>query len=127
MPASNGRGTRGRNANDCRCSGQIPYAVLFLFSILFCCCIGTYGINNNLQDLFITAAFGLIGYLLMRLNLVAAPLMLGFILGSMLEEYFRRRSMLLSRASFATFFTHPIGAASRASSACSWAGNYWRS
>ena len=87
---------------------KIPYAVLFP-SILFFCCIGTYSINNNLQDIFITAAFGLIGYVFMRLDLDAAPLMLGFILGPMLEEYFRR-AMLLSRGSFTTFFTHPISA-----------------
>ncbi len=59
---------------------KIPYAVLFP-SILFFCCIGTYSVNNNLDDIFITAAFGLLGYLMLRLELDAAPLMLGFILG----------------------------------------------
>jgi TctA family transporter len=48
-----------------------------------------------------------IGYLFLRLRLEAAPLMLGFILGPMLEEYFRR-ALLLSRGSFTTFFTHPV-------------------
>ncbi len=85
---------------------KIPYSVLFP-AILFFCCIGTYSVNNNLDDIFITAAFGLGGYLFMRLDLDAAPLMLGFILGPMLEENFRR-AMLLSRGSFSTFVTRPI-------------------
>ncbi|MBS0434595.1 MAG: tripartite tricarboxylate transporter permease [Proteobacteria bacterium] len=85
---------------------KIPYAVLFP-AILFFCCIGTYSVNNNLDDIFTTAVFGLAGYLFMRLDLDAAPLMLGFILGPMLEENFRR-AMLLSRGSFGTFVTRPI-------------------
>jgi putative tricarboxylic transport membrane protein len=85
---------------------KIPYAVLFP-SILFFCCIGTYSVNNSLQDIFITAAFGFVGYMFMRLDLDAAPLMLGFILGPMLEENFRR-ALLLSRGSFGSFFTRPI-------------------
>jgi putative tricarboxylic transport membrane protein len=85
---------------------KIPYAVLFP-SILFFCCIGTYSVNNNLDDVFITAAFGFMGYMFVRLDLDAAPLMLGFILGPMLEENFRR-ALLLSRGSFGAFFTRPI-------------------
>src|SRR3954467_2325530 len=85
---------------------KIPYSVLFP-SILFFCCIGTYSVNNNLDDIFVTAAFGLGGYLFSRLDMDAAPLMLGFILGPMLEENFRR-AMLLSRGSFMTFITRPI-------------------
>jgi putative tricarboxylic transport membrane protein len=85
---------------------KVPYNVLFP-CILFFCCIGTYSVNNNIDDIFITATFGLMGYLMMRLDLDPAPLMLGFILGPMLEENFRR-ALLLSRGSFATFFTRPI-------------------
>jgi putative tricarboxylic transport membrane protein len=85
---------------------KIPYAVLFP-SILFFCCIGTFSVNNNLDDIFITAVFGLIGYLMLRLELDAAPLMLGFILGPMLEENFRR-AMLLSHGRFGTFVSRPI-------------------
>src|ERR671932_340999 len=85
---------------------KIPYNVLFP-TILFFCCIGTYSVNNNLDDIFSTAAFGLLGYVLMRLDLEPAPLMLGFILGPMLEENFRR-AMIISRGSFTTFVTHPI-------------------
>jgi TctA family transporter len=87
---------------------KIPYNVLFP-SILFFCCIGTFSVNNSLNDIFTTAAFGLIGYTMMRLSLDPAPMMLGFILGPMLEEYFRR-AMIISRGSFSTFFVHPISA-----------------
>jgi len=85
---------------------RIPYSVLFP-SILFFCCIGTYSVNNSLDDVFITAAFGLLGYVFLRLELDPAPLILGFILGPMLEENFRR-ALLLSRGSFTTFVTRPI-------------------
>ncbi len=85
---------------------KIPYTVLFP-SILFFCCIGTFSINNNLDDIYITAAFGAFGYLCLRLQLEAAPLLLGFILGPMLEENFRR-ALLLSRGSFSSFVTRPI-------------------
>jgi TctA family transporter len=85
---------------------KIPYSVLFP-SILFFCCIGTYSVNNNLDDILTTAVFGLLGYLALRLELDAAPLMLGFILGPMLEENFRR-ALLISRGSFSIFVTRPI-------------------
>ncbi|HEY8051013.1 MAG TPA: tripartite tricarboxylate transporter permease [Ramlibacter sp.] len=85
---------------------KIPYNVLFP-CILFFCCIGTFSENNNLDDIYTTAVFGLVGYLFMRLDLDAPPLLLGFILGPMLEENFRR-AMLLSRGSFGTFVTRPI-------------------
>jgi TctA family transporter len=85
---------------------KIPYAVLFP-SILFFCCIGTFSVNNNLSDIYTTAVFGFIGYMFLRLDLDAAPLMLGFILGPMLEENFRR-ALLISRGSFAAFFLRPI-------------------
>ena len=85
---------------------KIPYTVLYP-SILFFCCVGTFSINNNLSDIYITATFGVIGYVFLRLDLEAAPLLLGFILGPMLEENFRR-ALLLSRGSFATFVSRPI-------------------
>jgi len=85
---------------------KIPYSVLFP-SILFFCCIGTFSVNNNLDDIFVTVAFGVLGYLSMRLELDPSPLMLGFILGPMLEENFRR-AMLLSGGSFTGFVTRPV-------------------
>jgi TctA family transporter len=85
---------------------KVPYAVLFP-AILFFCCIGTFSVNNNLDDIYITVAFGLIGYVMMRLEMDPAPLMIGFILGPMLEEHFRRQ-LLISRGDFTSFLTRPI-------------------
>src|SRR5262249_46205970 len=69
----------------------------------------TFSINNNLRDIYTTAAFGVFGYIFLRFKLDPAPLILGFILGPMLEENFRR-AMLLSRGSFEVFVTRPISA-----------------
>jgi TctA family transporter len=85
---------------------KIPYSVLFP-SILFFCCIGTFSVNNSFDDIFVTAAFGLVGYLFMRLDMEPSPLMLGFILGPMLEENFRR-ALLISRGNFSAFLMRPI-------------------
>ena len=85
---------------------KIPFNVLFP-SILFFCCIGTFSINNNMNDIYLTATFGVMGYLFMRMGLEAAPLMLGFILGPMLEEYFRR-ALMISRGDFSSFLFRPI-------------------
>jgi len=85
---------------------KIPYAVLFP-AILFFCCVGSFSVNNNLHDIYVTGAFGLLGYVFMRVGLEPAPLMLGFILGPMLEEYFRRQ-LLISRGDFTSFVTRPI-------------------
>ena len=85
---------------------KIPYVVLFP-AILFFCCIGTYSINNSLDDIYTTSLFGLIGYFFLRLDMEPAPLLLGFILGPMLEENFRR-AMLLSRGTFGVFVSRPI-------------------
>jgi TctA family transporter len=88
---------------------KIPYAVLFP-SILFFCCIGSFSVNNNLDDILITVAFGALGYAFVLFDLDPAPLMLGFILGPMLEENFRR-AMLISRGHLEVFVTRPISGA----------------
>jgi TctA family transporter len=88
---------------------RFPYNVLFP-AILFFCCIGTYSVNNNLDDIYSTAFFGFFGYVFLRLRLDPAPLMLGFLLGPLLEENFRR-SLVLSHGSLATFVERPIGGA----------------
>jgi putative tricarboxylic transport membrane protein len=87
---------------------KIKYSSLFP-AILFFCCIGSYSINNNLQDIYTTATFGVLGYVFLRFKLDPAPLILGFILGPMLEENFRR-AMLIYRGNFAVFVTSPISA-----------------
>src|SRR5262245_8910781 len=84
----------------------VPYRMLYP-AILVLCCIGVYSINNNSFDFYITALFGVIGYLFYKLKCEPAPLLLGFILGPMMEENLRR-AMLLSRGDPTTFFTRPL-------------------
>jgi len=86
----------------------IPYRLLYPAIIVFCC-IGAYSLKNNLSDVVIMAVFGAIGYGLRKLRCEPAPLLLGFILGPMLEENFRR-SMLLSAGDLSVFVTRPISA-----------------
>lgn len=84
----------------------IPYAYLFPAIILFCC-IGVYSLKNSLAEVAFMAVFGVMGYGLRKLECEPAPLLLGFILGPMLEENFRR-SMLLSHGDMSVFVTRPI-------------------
>jgi putative tricarboxylic transport membrane protein len=84
---------------------SVPYHVLFP-GIMAVCCIGVYSVSNNPFDVFTMAAFGVAGYALLKLDCEPAPLLLGFIIGRMLEEYLRR-AMLLSRGDPAVFFERP--------------------
>jgi putative tricarboxylic transport membrane protein len=86
----------------------VPYRFLFPAIVTFCC-IGTYTLNNNSFDVFMTAAFALVGYLFYKLSCEPAPLLLGFILGPMMEENLRR-ALLLSRGDWGTFMTRPLSA-----------------
>jgi putative tricarboxylic transport membrane protein len=87
----------------------IPYHLLFPAIIAFCC-IGVYSVNNNPFDVYAMALFGLVGYLFIKLDFEPAPLLLGFVLGPMLEEYLRR-AMIISRGNAAVFVTHPLSLA----------------
>jgi len=84
----------------------IPYRLLFPAILLFCC-IGTYSVNNSTFDVLMATGFGLLGYLFRKFDCEPAPLILGFILGPMLEENLRR-AMLLSRGDPTVFLTRPI-------------------
>lgn len=84
----------------------IPYRHLYPAILVFCC-IGVYTVNNTNFDIFMTAAFGIAGYLFFKLGCEAPPLLLGFVLGPMMEENFRR-AMLLARGDFTVFFTRPL-------------------
>ena len=86
----------------------IPYYVLFPIIMAFCS-IGVYSVNSNVYDLYAVAFFGLIGYALTKLRCEPAPLLLGFVLGPLLEENLRR-AMILSRGDPMTFVTRPISA-----------------
>jgi TctA family transporter len=86
----------------------VPYRFLFPAITLFCC-IGVYTLNNNNFDVYMTALFALIGYAFYKLSCEAAPLLLGFILGPMMEENLRR-ALLLSRGDWSTFLSRPLSA-----------------
>jgi len=85
---------------------KVPYRLLYPAILVFCC-IGVYSVNNNSFDVTMTAIFGLVGYLFYKLRCEPAPLILGFILGPMMEENLRR-AMLLSRGDPTVFFTRPL-------------------
>ncbi len=87
---------------------KIPYRLLYPMILVFCC-IGVYTVNNNTFDVWVIAAFGVIGYIFAKLECEAAPLLLGFILGPMMEENLRR-AMLLSRGDPMVFLQRPISA-----------------
>jgi putative tricarboxylic transport membrane protein len=88
---------------------KVPYRVLYPAILLFCA-IGVYSINNTSFDVAQTAAFGALGILFLKLECEPAPLLLGFVLGPMMEENLRR-AMLLSRGDPTTFITRPLSAA----------------
>jgi len=86
----------------------VPYRYLFPAIVLFCA-IGVYTTNNNTFDIWLVAAFGFIGYYFNKLGMEPAPLLLGFILGPMMEENLRR-ALLLSRGDWRVFVTRPLSA-----------------
>jgi putative tricarboxylic transport membrane protein len=86
----------------------VPYRWLFPAILLFCA-IGVYSTNNNSFDIWMVAIFGFIGYLFIKLGCEPAPLLLGLILGPMMEEYLRR-ALLISRGDWSVFVTRPLSA-----------------
>jgi putative tricarboxylic transport membrane protein len=85
---------------------RVPYRMLFPAIIIFCA-IGVYSINNSAFDIVMTGLFGVIGYWLVKHDFEPAPMLLGFVLGPMLEENLRR-AMLIARGDPSTFVTRPI-------------------
>ncbi len=88
---------------------KVPYRMLFPAIMTFSC-IGIYSLNNSPFELYLTAIFGLLGFLWMKLECSPVPLMLGFVLGPMMEENLRR-AMLISRGDPTVFLTRPISLA----------------
>ncbi len=87
---------------------KVPYRLMFPAILLFCC-IGIYSINNQPVDVAMTAFFGLFGYALIKFGFEPAPLLLGYVLGKLLEEKMRQ-ALIISRGSFMTFVERPISA-----------------
>jgi putative tricarboxylic transport membrane protein len=86
----------------------VPYRWLFPAIVLFCA-IGVYSTNNNVFDIWMVAIFGVVGYTFIKLGCEPAPLLLGFILGPMMEENLRR-ALLLSRGDWSVLVTRPLSA-----------------
>jgi putative tricarboxylic transport membrane protein len=87
---------------------KVPYRLMFTTILVFCA-IGIYSINNNPYDVYFTAFFGLVGYLFIKLGLEPAPMLLGFVLGRLMEEKMRQ-ALALSEGSFMTFVERPVAA-----------------
>ena len=87
----------------------VPYRWLFPSIILFCC-IGNYSVSNNPFDVYLCALIGVLGYVLVKLECEPAPLLLGYVLGPLLEENLRR-ALLIARGDPTVFFTRPLSAA----------------
>ena len=87
---------------------SVPYHYLYPMILVFCC-IGVFSLGNKLFDVYLLAGFGVLGYIFSKLKCEPAPLLLGFILGPMMEEYLRR-ALLLSRGDFSVLVTRPISA-----------------
>src|SRR5437870_6822582 len=85
---------------------RVPYRMLFPAILIFCA-IGVYSVNNAPADAIMVAAFGLVGYWLVKTDFEPAPMLLGFVLGPLMEENLRR-AMLIARGDPTTFLTRPI-------------------
>ncbi|HRK18323.1 MAG TPA: tripartite tricarboxylate transporter permease [Hyphomicrobiaceae bacterium] len=85
---------------------KVPYRLMFPSIILFCC-IGIYSVNNNPFEVMLAAGFGLFGYALLKFGFEPAPLILGYVLGRLMEEKLRQ-ALVISRGSFWTFLERPL-------------------
>ena len=85
---------------------RVPYRLLFpaimVFSVL-----GVYSVNNSSFDVYLAALFGVLGFVWIRLGCSPAPILLGFVLGPVLEENLRR-ALVVSRGDPSVFVTRPI-------------------
>ncbi len=88
---------------------KVPYRLMFPAIVLFCC-IGIYSVQNSSADVLLVAAFGLFGYTILKFGFEPAPMLLGFVLGRLMEEKVRQ-ALRISRGSFMTFLDRPLSAA----------------
>jgi putative tricarboxylic transport membrane protein len=87
---------------------SVPYHLLYPMILVFCC-IGVFSLNNSSFDVYLMILFGFLGYVFKKLDCEPAPMLLGFILGPMMEE-FLRRALLLSKGDPTILVTRPISA-----------------
>jgi TctA family transporter len=88
---------------------RIPYRLMFPAIVAFCC-IGAYTVNTNIFDVYVMAFFSVFGYICLKLDCEPAPLILGFVLGPMMEENLRR-ALLISRGDLMVLVQEPISLA----------------
>ncbi len=88
---------------------KVPYYLLYPLILLFCL-IGSYSIGNNVGDVIVMLIFGMVGYLMKKFHYDGAPLVLGLVLGPMLEESFRE-ALMVSRGDFSIFVSRPLSVA----------------
>ena len=94
---------------------RVPYRLMFPSIVVFCA-IGIYSINNAPVDVVLAGAFGLVGYWLIKHEFEPAPLLLGMVLGPLMEENLRR-ALLISRGDWSVFITRPLSAVLMAAAA----------
>lgn len=87
---------------------RIPVSMLYPAILIFVC-IGAYSLRNNVWDIFLVAAFALVGYYFKKWRCEPAPLLMGFVLGSLMEEYLRR-TLSISQGNWLVFLDRPISA-----------------
>ncbi|MGE0225576.1 MAG: tripartite tricarboxylate transporter permease [Acetobacteraceae bacterium] len=87
---------------------KVPYRILFPMILLFCL-IGAYSVSNQIFDVYLMLAFGVLGWLMKKYGFEPAPLVLAFVLGPMLENNLRK-ALILSRGDFIIFVERPISA-----------------
>jgi TctA family transporter len=87
---------------------KVPYDLMYPAILVFCA-IGVYSLNNNSFDIYVTVIFGFLGYVFSKIGCPPAPMLIGFVLGPMMEEHLRR-AMLLSRGDPMVFLQRPISA-----------------
>jgi putative tricarboxylic transport membrane protein len=85
---------------------KVPYRMRFPAIMAFSA-IGVYSVNSSSFEIYLTALFGVLGFVFMKLGFPPAPMLLGFVLGPMMEEHLRR-AMLMSKGDLSVFVTHPI-------------------
>jgi putative tricarboxylic transport membrane protein len=87
---------------------KVPYRLMFPAIFLFCC-IGVFGVNGSVFEVYLAVGFGLLGYAMSKLGFEPAPLVLGFVLGPLIEEHLRR-ALSLSDGDLTVFATRPLAA-----------------
>lgn len=92
-----------------QCLSLIFIGTVIMATVMILCCIGTYGANNRVFDVFTALLFGIIGFLLLKFSLSLSPIILGFILEPVIETNLMR-GLMFSKGSFLPFVTNPISA-----------------